>query len=94
MHTAFFGPPNNSQVIRVQGAAAPRVFLTRITCSHALVYTLKCFSSNSFCIAAIAMKLYTYDMSYIKLYNYTVYCQYSIICKKDKGGDIKMMIYK
>ena len=32
MHTAFFGLPNNSQVIRVRGAAAPRVFLTRITC--------------------------------------------------------------
>ena len=32
MHTAFFGLPNNSQVIRVWGAAAPRVFLTRITC--------------------------------------------------------------
>ena len=33
MHTAFFGLPNNSQVIRVRGAAAPRVFSTRITCS-------------------------------------------------------------
>ena len=33
MHTAFFGLPKNSQVIRVRGAAAPRVFLTRITCS-------------------------------------------------------------
>ena len=33
MHTAFFGLPNNSQVIRVWGAAAPRVFLTQITCS-------------------------------------------------------------
>ena len=32
MHTAFFGLPKNSQVIRVRGAAAPRVFLTRITC--------------------------------------------------------------
>ena len=32
MHTAFFGLPKNSQVIRVWGAAAPRVFLTRITC--------------------------------------------------------------
>ena len=32
MHTAFFGLPKNLQVIRVRGAAAPRVFLTRITC--------------------------------------------------------------
>ena len=32
MRTEFFCLPNNSQVIRVRGAAAPRVFLTRITC--------------------------------------------------------------
>ena len=37
MHTAFFGLPKNSQVIRVRGAAAPRVFLTRITCFFLII---------------------------------------------------------
>ena len=45
MHTAFFGLPNNSQVIRVRGAAAPRVFLTRITC-----YIRSCTTSTGIMI--------------------------------------------
>ena len=53
MHTAFFGLPNNSQVIRVRGAAAPRVFLTRITCFctvdtsiHIFKVMYNCFIDN------------------------------------------------
>ena len=35
MHTAFFGLPNNSQVIRVRGAAAPILFSFRLPVCYA-----------------------------------------------------------
>ena len=31
-------PTKDAQVIRVRGAAAPRVFLTRITCYYDIIY--------------------------------------------------------
>ena len=42
MHTAFFDLPNNSQVIRVRGAAAPILFSFRlpVVCNARYIYII------------------------------------------------------